>query len=346
MVGSGYVALGAFLGTLEFAAAVWALVVGLRGWFAYRGRLFSGGGRPDAAQERLEEQTYLLALLGYLVLGVSLISWLVFYLMLDSFVPQWPGAMCIYGVTQIGLGSNGIYGWLPKLVSLVQILKPALVFAAGAALVLYQFYRHLGTRTLLPRVASLFSVVAVMASLDATTALAYLAIPKRENVPTSGCCSASAVGHEPVQPPGLDEQQRLRWGYYGCYLVIGALLLQRTRRSDRARLSLELPLLAMAALTLAVSMQFLIEVASPRLLHLPYHRCLYDLVPGVPESGVVLALLLWGTFCVGWSSLVGWLGRAPGSEAAAAEEARRWRAYALLGYAGSMAMLSFDLWLA
>ncbi|HWB09543.1 MAG TPA: hypothetical protein VG826_09975 [Pirellulales bacterium] len=340
MVGSGYVAVAAFLGALELAAAAWAIVVGLRSVFARR------GAPPDVAQDRFEEQTYLAALLGYLVLGVSLISWLVFYLMLDSFLPQWPGAMCIYGVTQIGLGSNGIYGWLPKLVSLVQVLKPALVFTAGAALVLYQFYRRLGTRTLLPRVAWVLSVVAVMASLDATTELAYLAIPKRENVPTSGCCSASAIGHERIQPPSVQTQRQLELRYYGCHLVIAALLLHRVTATNLPRLSLELARLAMAAVTLAVSMEFLIEVASPRLMHLPYHRCLYDLVPRVPESGAVIILLLWGTFCVGWSSVVGWLGRAPESETVAAEEARRWRAYALVGYAGSVAMLSFDLWLA
>ncbi|HEV3024446.1 MAG TPA: hypothetical protein VGX76_18345, partial [Pirellulales bacterium] len=114
MLGSGYVAVGAFLGVLQLAAAAWAMVVGLRSWFASRDV------RPDLAQERLEERTYLAALLGYLVLGLSLVSWLVFYLMLDSFVPQWPGAMCIYGITQIGSGSDGIYSWLPTLVSVVQ----------------------------------------------------------------------------------------------------------------------------------------------------------------------------------------------------------------------------------
>src|SRR5215469_15254466 len=107
MVGSGYVAVSAFLDSLQLGAAAWAIVVGLRSWFTRRGE------RPDVAQERLEERTYLAALLGYLVLGLSLVSWLVFYLMLDGFVPQWPGAMCIYGVTQIGRESTGIYGWLP-----------------------------------------------------------------------------------------------------------------------------------------------------------------------------------------------------------------------------------------
>jgi hypothetical protein len=339
MVSSGYVALGAFLSVLQLVAAAVATVVGARSWFAR-------GDRPDVAQDRLEQRTYLSALLSYLVLGLSFASWLVFYLILDGFVPQWPGAMCIYGITQIGTGSSGIYGWLPTLVTMLQALKPILVFAAGAGVVLYRFYRQLGTRTLLPRVAALFFTVALLALLDATTVLAYLSIPKRENVPTSGCCSVSSVGHEGDVPPDADAQERLSWTYYGCQLLMVALLSRGVMRQALAAAAYDLALAGVAVLSVGVSLRFFIDVASPRLLHLPYHHCLYDLVPGVPESGVALALLIWATFCVGWGSVVSWLGRSPESSLAAQDEARRWRAYALVGYAGSVAMLSLDLWLA
>jgi hypothetical protein len=43
-------------------------------------------------------------------------------------------------------------------------------------------------------------------------------------------------------------------------------------------------------LSVAVNGVFLVEVAAPRLLHLPYHHCPYDLVPGAPESLVGVAL--------------------------------------------------------
>jgi hypothetical protein len=340
MLSSGYVALGAFVSALQFAAATWAMVVGLQAWLSRNGH------RPDAASDRLEGRTYLAALLGYLVLGLSLISWLVLYLVLDSFVPQWPGAMCIYGITQFGGGMSGPVGWLPTLVTLLQGLKPLLVFTGGAALVLYRFYRRQGTRTLLPRVASLFVVVAVVAMLDAASELAYLAIPKRENVPGSGCCIATAVGYQGTEPLSLTQQREWQWSYYGCQVAMIGLLRQRILKRGPSSRAQQLPLIVMAGLTLFVSMRFLIDVASPRLLHLPYHRCLYDLVPGVPESGVALGLLLWGTFCVGWGGVVALLGRSPESVAGASEEARRWQAYALVGYAGSVAMLSFDLWLA
>ena len=338
MLSSGYVALGAFVSASQFAAAAWAMVVGLQAW------LCRNGHRPDVASDRLEGRTYLAALLGYLVLGLSLISWLVFYLVLDSFVPQWPGAMCIYGITQFGSGMSGAVGWLPTLITVLQSLKPLLVFTAGAALVLYRFYRQLGTRTLLPRIASLLFVVAVLAMLDAATELGYLAIPKYEKMPSSGCCSA-AIGVEKVQALSQREQQKWQWSYYGLHAVmIGLLWRGIVKRGPPASAQLLL-VTATALATFGISMRFLIDVASPRLLHLPYHRCLYDLVPGVPESGVALGLLLWGTFCVGWSAVVAWLGRAPESVAAAANETRRWYAYALVGYAGSVVMLSLDLWL-
>jgi hypothetical protein len=340
MLSSGYVALGAFVSALQVAAAAWAIVLSLQAWLSRK------SDRPDAASDRLESRTYLAALLGYLLLGLSLISWLVFYLVLDSFVPQWPGAMCIYGITQFGRGMNGAVGWLPTLISVLQSLKPLLVFTAGGALVLYHFYRRLGTRTLLPRVASLLFVVAVFAMLDAATELSYLAIPKYEKVPSSGCCSALGIGVEEVQTISPREQVKWQWSYYGCHLVIVGLLCHGTFKRRLPAPTQPLLVSAMALVTFATSMHFLVDVASPRLLHLPYHRCLYDLVPGVPESGVALGFLLWGTFCVGWGAIIACLGRAPESVAAAAAEARRWYAYALVGYAGSVAMLSLDLWLA
>ncbi|HVX09695.1 MAG TPA: hypothetical protein VHC22_00700 [Pirellulales bacterium] len=340
MISSGYVTLAFFLAALQMAAAAWAVVLGVRSLGLKR-----QAGEPGA--ERLEARTYLAGLLGYLLLGTSLASWLVFYLVLDSFVPQWPEAMCIYGITQIGAGSRGIFAWLPTLVLFEQATKPVLVFVLGAALVLYRFYRQLGTQTLLPRVAALLLIGALVASADAATEVAYLAIPKRESLPGSGCCSVAATSLDRGASSGARDERWLEAIYYGCQAAM-AVMAWRTagRRGDTLAARHILPLAAMAALTLAVSLRFFIDVASPKLLHLPYHRCLYDLLPGVPESGAALALLLGATFCVGWAMLVGTLGRCPEGLAACETESRDWLRYAFLGYLGSTAMISFDLWLA
>ncbi|MGH7140730.1 MAG: hypothetical protein ACREHD_33780 [Pirellulales bacterium] len=340
MITSGYVTLAGFLAALQLAAALWAMVVGLRNLAA----------RPtadDEVAERLEGRTYLAGLLGYLLLGTSLASWFVLYLLLDSFVPQWKGAMCIYGVTQIGEGSRGIYHWLPRLVLAEQALKPLLIFATGAALVLYRFYRRLGTRTLLPRVAGALFLAALLASLDAGVELGYLAIPKRESLPSSGCCSVSTAMNERTPLPGPDEQQRLEVAYYGCQALLAALVLQSVITTGSVfGLGRILALLALAAVAVGVSMPFLIHVAAPALLHLPYHHCIYDLVLRVPESGVALLLLFWGTCCVGWAGVIAVTGRCAESAAELRGEVRRWLCYSLVGYLGSMVMLSLDLWLA
>src|SRR5207247_7725162 len=67
--------------------------------------------------------------------------------------------------------------------------------------------------------------------------------------------------------------------------------------------------LATAVLAVPISAVFLIEIASPALLHQPYHHCPYDLVPEAPESMLAVALFLWATFCVGWACVAAWLGR-------------------------------------
>lgn len=351
---SGYAALGAGLGVIELLLALWSATVAVRALAGYQPH------RPDsppaeggvAAADKammgashVEHLLYLTAVLAYALLGLSLLSWMLLYLILDSFVPQWPGAMCIYGVTRIGAGASGPQAWLPSLVTAAQVLKPLLVFAAGGAVVLYRVYRRVGTRELLPRVAVGLLAMSLVAVVDAAAELAYLSIPKREAPVTTGCCSASAVETERYSPPNAVDDRRTTEAYYACQALMIVLLALAARRPAETRRSLlSLPLLLVAGLSLAVSGKYLLDVAAPALLHLPYHHCLYDLVGRVPETGVAIGLLLWGAFCVGWSAIAGWLGRS--AEAAAPIEARRLPAWALLGYAGSVVMLSLEMWLA
>ena len=56
---------------------------------------------------------------------------------------------------------------------------------------------------------------------------------------------------------------------------------------------------------MAVSALFLVEIAAPRLLRLPYHHCPYDLLPRVPESVVMMGLFAAGFFAVGWAWVAG-----------------------------------------
>jgi hypothetical protein len=44
-----------------------------------------------------------------------------------------------------------------------------------------------------------------------------------------------------------------------------------------------------------------IEVFAPRMMHLPFHHCLYCLWQYVPDSIIMYLLFILGTFSVGWA---------------------------------------------
>ena len=87
---------------------------------------------PDLAEDRtpLEERNYLLSLLALLLLGLNLASWPLLYLLLQSYVPDWPGVMCIYGVTRVGAGSTAS-SIPPALLTALQGISPCWCSSAG-----------------------------------------------------------------------------------------------------------------------------------------------------------------------------------------------------------------------
>jgi hypothetical protein len=304
---------------------------------------------PAERRQMLEDRSYFLFLLTNLLLILSLVSWPLFYLLLQSYVPQWPGVMCIYGVTRIGAGSSGVSRFLPGLVSALQVLKPALVFAAGAWFVLYLLNRRTSTAPLMSRVLLGVMVFGVLATCDATAEGAYLMIPKKEEFLSSGCCTVTTVSEDSFSGILADENHgELFSGLY--YLVNGGMSLLLLGHvllpSLRQRLLGLLPLAVGAVISVPVSIVFLIAVAAPVLLHLAHHHCPYDLLPAVPESVVALGLFAAGCFCVGWACVAGWFGNCQETKPFLSEEVGRALRWALWGYAGSMAMLGLELWLA
>ena len=115
MIVNAYAVLTAFVSLLQ-------LVIGLLVIVSSRGR------RSVRPIGDVENRPYLLLMLGCLLLGVNLASWPLLYALMQSYVPSWPGVMCIYGVTRIGAGSVGSAGFLPWLLATAQCTKPLLVF--------------------------------------------------------------------------------------------------------------------------------------------------------------------------------------------------------------------------
>lgn len=347
MILNAYAVLDAFLSLLRLGFGL--LVLGL-GFFAWRSWRRSAPTGEDA--EKREARSHLVLLLAAILLGLNVLSWPIYYLLLQSYVPEWPGVMCIYGVTRIGAGSIGVSRFLPGLVTTLQATKPALVFLSGAWFVLHLIDRRTRTAPLTGRVLLVLLTSVLLAVGDAAAEVAYLAIPKKEQFLSAGCCTGTFAEEARASrflPETWVEENAAPW-LYGAYYAVNAgmvlvlaVYMRRLRRFATVWLT---PMALAAVLATVVNALFLIEAAAPRLLHLPNHHCVYDLVLRAPESLAAVVLFLGGSFAIGWAWVAEWLGDGPETRPFLQETVGRLLYLGFLGYIGSTVILSVELALA
>src|SRR3712207_9054229 len=118
MILNAYAVLDGFVSLLRLGLGLLVLGLGFSAWWTW-------ARYAPAAEDRkaLEDRCYLVFLLASLLLWLNVASWPIFYLLLQSYVAEWPGVMCIYGVTRIGTGSVGPSRFLPALVTTLQVTK-------------------------------------------------------------------------------------------------------------------------------------------------------------------------------------------------------------------------------
>lgn len=342
MIVNAFSVLDAFVSLLRLGLGLIVVVLGMSAWRSWKRRESD----PDAAQA-LEDRCHLLFLLAGVLLILNVLAWPIYYLVLQSYVPQWPGVMCIYGVTQIGAGSLGPSRFLPTLVTTLQVMKPALVFLSGAWFVLHLLNRQTRTASLTGRVLLVLLLSGFLAVADAAVEGAYLVIPKKEVFLSAGCCTEvfDAEGRSGRFLPGTLVGEDADRSLLAAYWTINGLMVlalagceRLCRRGSPARW---LPLVLLAAvLSLLVNGLFLIEVATPRLLRLPGHHCPYDLVPVAPESLIPVALFVGGSFTVGWACVAAWMGNRPEASPLFPTMVGRLCRLGLLGYLWSVLMMT------
>jgi hypothetical protein len=348
MILNAYAVLDAFLSLLRLGLSLVLVVSGISFWW-----ISSRYAVTAEKQKALEDRTYLLYLMASLLLVLNILSWPLLYLLLQSYVIEWPGVMCIYGVTQIGVGTLGSSRFLPPLLTALQLTKPALVFVSGAWFVLYLVNHNTRTAPLTRRVVFVLLAAGILGFVDAAGEITYLLIPKKEVFSSAGCCTEIAAEQEPASrfvPPSLVAEDKIPFLYWAFYVGNGLQLLALcvTRRLFGQGVPKRLlALLAVGSgLCLTISALFLVEVAAPRLLHLPYHHCAYDLVPKVPESVVAVALYVAGAFSVGWGGIAGFLGNKGDAGLQLPMVIKKLLYLGLLGLFLSVVMLSVELVLA
>ena len=304
-----------------------ALVVG-----AASLRIALAWARPVSGERRaaLESRSHLLLLAAVVVLWVKIASWPLFYLTLQSFVPFLQGAMCIFGVSRAR----------PTLGAAAQILKPVAFLLIGAWLLLNRLDRYADTAPLFRRKLLLLSLVGLVVAADGATDLAYLVTFRRDA--EVACCTgffdlpgrATARLSASLLGPGYEA-----W-ILPCYYASNAALLAcmilawRRVRAGRGRAAVPLAALVSAG-NAVVTTVALFEGIAPRVMHLPYHRCLYCMWQYAPHSIGFTALFLLGTMAPLWAWILFVAGRHK-------ETMGAWTRYLAALYGGGAAALGLS----
>lgn len=347
MILNAYAILDLFLVFLRLFLGLFVL------WFAGRSWRRRFAEQDAEARQILEDRLYLLFLVALVLLGLIVFSWPLLYLLLQSYVDEWPGVMCIYGVTQIGAGSVGLSRFLPRLLAILQVAKPVLVFFSGAWFVMYLIDRQTETGPLKGRLLLTLKGLGLLAVADAVTEGAYLVIAKKAEYLSSGCCTEvfDALDRASQLLPraiiGEDYRSWLYLAYYAVNLAmaLGLFLCARSLLGRWERPALYV-LFVGAAVSLAINWIFLIEILSPVLLRLPNHHCPYDLLPVAPDSVPGVALFILGSFAVGWAVWADAFARCPETGPFLDDTIRRILFLGLLGYLYSVILISLELYLA
>lgn len=343
MIVNTYAVVDGFLSVLRLGLGLLIVWIGLAAWWKWKWLAVQSEGRTAA-----EDRSYLLFLLAHLLLWLNVASWPVLYLLLQSFVPEWPGVMCIYGVSRIGTGSLGLSRFLPTLLMVLQVSKPVLVFLNGAWFVLHLVNRDTRSAPLSGKVLMLLAVSGLLAVADATAEIAYLIIPKKEEFAATGCCTAAfdEPAHRTQLVPTLPDNTN-RVGLYVSYYALNLAMVVALAVGSRQQRKWWLAILnGVAVATVAVNAEFLVGAAAPHLLGLPYHHCPYDLITQVPESIVAVALFLCGCFAILWAGLLCWIGEVAETRLLVPPRVHLLLQVGLFGYLGSLLMTSVALALA
>ncbi len=287
-----------FLAVVEAVLGAAALALGVREFRAAAG---AANGSPEAARRPL------LALVAGTVLVTAVVSVPLFHLLLASWVPRWPGIMCVEGVRRIGTGTAGAARWLPPLVAALDVTRLLVVFAAGA----WWTLRRLPGEPIpvIRRAALAAAVLGAVALLDGALAGAYVVIPKAEVYPTSGCCTVARAAVERdaglVSVGAEDAGRELLSGLLvaGAAVLGGAALLVRRGAPVPGNTAAVAGIAVLGAALLVPAGRFLVDVGAPVLLDLPYHHCAWCALAGAPEAVAGTVLLSGAAMCAGWALL-------------------------------------------
>jgi hypothetical protein len=277
-----------FMSTLSILLMIWG---GISSFFLYK-----KWGKPFTPEERtlLEDRSYLVLLILAIVLMMRLINWPLFYATLQSFITDVEGAMCIFGVTQVK----------PGLTRFLELLKPINFFLIGGWLLLHFLDRGTKTSPLMRRKLLLLSVIGLFVLFDSIGDILLMIRIVPESL-VSCCTTITDILNRPTRATpesifGPEYAQPLQALFFITHLALMGFI-GVTLKSKIFRRPILGLLFLFSLLNAILFLLSQIEVFAPRMMHLPFHHCLYCLWQYVPDSIIMYLLFILGTFSVGWA---------------------------------------------
>lgn len=252
-----------------------------------------------------EQKGYLIFLLAGVAISVRMFSWPWFYFMLQSFVSEVPGAMCMFGVTRI----------LPNTVTFLQIIKPVSFFIMGGWLLCYYVDKSIPTAPLARKNLFFLLPVCVVLLVDSGADIYY--VLRMKPLMSVSCCAT--FFDVPLRPSamipqaifGEHFQNVLFLLYYLTNILLIALLSVSLSKKWTSLTSLSRKIIiysqaVVGSVNIPIVIYSFFENVAPRLMQLPLHHCIYCFLGKgiVPDAPIMLGLFIIGTFAIGWMGIL------------------------------------------
>jgi len=249
----------------------------------------------EEEQHGSEQKYYLLGMIGIIVLLARLLNVPIFFWMLQSLVPYCPGAMCSYGVINVGAPYS----------SIALILKIILPFIYGVWLAIEVANRRQPVLPFIKHLARSFVIVLLpLVLIDSAVDVLLVAAIRPVYAP---CCSSIYDVDPPFSPSTLFGPQ------FGLIILILTIILSLSLIAIQwfENRSVHLPTVSLV-LALIVSFLYLVTIhdtLAPLVLGLADHHCPYCLFQEFPDTAFFAALFWMGVAAVGWRVILEYIWR-------------------------------------
>lgn len=249
-----------------------------------------GATGANEVRQTSEQYYYLLGMIGIIVLLARLLNVPIFFWMLQSLVPYCPGAMCSYGVINVGAPYSTI----------ALVLKLLLPFIYGLWITFELANRREPFLPFIRRLARSF-VLVLMPLVLIDSAVDVLLVASIQPV-YAPCCSSVYDVDPPFSPSALFGPQ------FGLLIVlltvvvsITIILIQWSEKMHRVLPYVTLILSSVAALLYLITVH---DTLAPLVLGLATHHCPYCLFQEFPDTALFAGMFWIGVASAGWRSIL------------------------------------------